>query len=274
MIRKAQFAGSWYPNKIEEVKKYFIPIEEEKKVDVISCICPHAGWMYSGKVAAEVYSKIKPADVYVLVGPNHTGMGKNSAIYPEGYWETPFGKTKVNSELVDLIVKYSEFVEKDKTAHLKEHCLEVQLPFLQYLAKEYEKEITIVPLVLKIEDYHSCKDIGISIANAVKEYKKLYPLQKVVLISSTDMTHYEPHSYAKKLDSMAIEQIVLLSDKGLFNTVISYGISMCGVFGTVSVLVSSKLLGAKEAKLVKYLTSGDISGDYDTVVGYAGIIIY
>lgn len=275
MNRESIFADEgWYPREIDEIKKYFVPIPKEKKIDVIGCVCPHAGWMFSGKVAGEVYSLINPADVYVLLGPNHTGLGKNSAVYPEGYWETPLGKIKVATDLVNLIIKYSEFLEKDSSAHLREHSLEVQLPFLQYLAQEIKKEFSFVPITLKIEDYHTCKDIGNSIALGIKEYKKSFPSKKIVIIASTDMTHYESQSYAKKMDSLAIEEILNLSDKGLYDTVLSYGISMCGVYPTVSMIVASKLLGAKEAKLIKYQTSGDVSKEYDRVVGYAGIVMF
>ncbi|MFQ3675473.1 MAG: AmmeMemoRadiSam system protein B [Endomicrobiia bacterium] len=271
MNRKLQFSGSWYPDNKEEITKYLISIPEENKVSVTSCICPHAGWMYSGKVAGEVYSKIKPADVYILLGPNHTGMGKNIAVYPEGYWEGPLGKIKVNSKIVELLVKSSEFLEKDFVAHYREHSLEVQIPFLQVISK---KDFTIVPITIRAESYQICEDIGRNIALVVKKYKKDFPDQKVVLISSTDMSHYEEYEYAKKLDFLAIEQILNLYDKGLYDTVLSYGISMCGVIPTVCTIIASKLLGAKTAQLVKYQTSGDVSGDYEQVVGYAGLVIY
>ncbi|MCS7228314.1 MAG: AmmeMemoRadiSam system protein B [Endomicrobia bacterium] len=271
MKREAKFAGSWYPDKLEEAKKYLPCISEEQKIEVISCICPHAGWMYSGKVAGAVYSLIKPADIYILVGPNHTGFGENISIYPSGQWQTPFGKIQVNSELVELIVKNSEFVKKDTKAHENEHSLEVQLPFLQFISPA---DFTIVPITVRIEDYHMCKDLGAAISVAIKEYKKVYKNKKIVIISSTDMTHYESQSYAQKLDFLAIEQILKLSPKELYDTVLSYGITMCGVFPTVSTLVASKLLNANNAKLVKYQTSGDVTGEYDSVVGYAGIVIF
>lgn len=271
MIRKPKFAGSWYPDSLKEARKYLAATPQDKKIDVISCISPHAGWVYSGNVAGDVYSIIKPADVYILLGPNHTGFGENISVYPEGSWETPFGKINVNSEIVDLIIKNSEFAQKDIKAHQNEHSLEIQLPFLQLIT---EKDFTIVPITIRIEDYHMCQDLGNAIFSAIKEYTKKYKDKKIIIISSTDMTHYESQSYAYKLDTLAIEQILKLLPKGLFDTVLSYGISMCGVYPTVSMLIASKFLGAKNAKLVRYQTSGDISGDYDSVVGYAGIIIY
>lgn len=271
MLRKAQFSGSWYPENTKEAKKYLVEVPSEKKIDVISCISPHAGWIYSGKVAGEVYSLIKPADVYILLGPNHTGLGENIAVYPEGIWETPFGKIKVNKEVVEYILENSEFAKKDTKAHLNEHSLEIQLPFLQLIT---QKEFTIVPITIRIEDYHMCQDLGNAIFLAVKKYKNKHKDKKVILIASTDMTHYEPQSYAYKLDTLAVQQILKLSPRGLFDTVLSYGISMCGVYPTVTVLIVSKLLGAKKAELLKYQTSGDLTGDYQSVVGYAGIIIY
>ncbi|MFN3550745.1 MAG: AmmeMemoRadiSam system protein B, partial [Endomicrobiia bacterium] len=144
-------------------------------------------------------------------------------------------------------------------------------PFLQLIA---ENEFTIVPITIRVEDYHMCQDLGHAIFSAIKEYKNKYKNKKIVIISSTDMTHYESQSYAYKLDTLAVEQILNLSPKGLFDIVLSYGISMCGVYPTVCTLIASKLLEAKNAKLVKYQTSGDVSGDYESVVGYAGIIIY
>ncbi len=270
MKRNPKFSGSWYPDDPTEASKYLLKIPEENKIEVISCICPHAGWMFSGKVAGVVYSSIKPADIYILLGPNHTGYGKNVAIYPEGKWITPFGEVEVNSEVVNMIVEKSNFIEKDTMAHLNEHSLEVHLPFLQLITK---KKFSIVPITIKIEDYKMCKNLGNVIASVVKDYEKKYNT-KVILISSTDMTHYEPQNYAQKLDTIAIEQILELSPKDLYDKVLSYGISMCGVFPTVTTLVASKLLGAKEAKLLAYQTSGDISGEYDSVVGYAGVVIY
>lgn len=270
MDRKFQFAGSWYPDDIKEARKYLIPTPQDKKKDVIGCICPHAGWIYSGKVASSVYSIIKPADVYILLGPNHTGYGENISVYPEGFWETPFGKIEVEKQIVDLIIRNSEFAKKDTKAHIREHSLEIQLPFLQLIT---EKTFKIVPITVKVEDYEMCKDLGNAIGISIKEFTKTTN-KKVIIIASTDMTHYEPQSYAYKLDTLAVEEILKLSAKGLFNTVLSYGISMCGVYSTVSSIIAMKLLGAKKAELIKYQTSGDVTGEYDSVVGYAGIIIY
>ncbi|MCX7910324.1 MAG: AmmeMemoRadiSam system protein B [Endomicrobia bacterium] len=271
MNRKSQFAGSWYPDELKEAKKYIIPTPKEKKIDVIGCICPHAGWMYSGSVASSVYSIIKPADIYIVLGPNHTGYGENIAVYPEGYWETPFGKVEVEKEIADLIVKNSEFAKKDTKAHLKEHSIEIQLPFLHLIT---EGEFKIVPITIKVEDYEMCKDLGNAIFIAIKEFIKNNKEKKVIIIASSDMTHYEPQSYAYKLDTLAVEEILKLSPRGLYETVLSYGISMCGVYPTVSALIAMKSLGAKKAELIKYQTSGDITGEYQSVVGYAGIIIW
>ncbi|MCX7957254.1 MAG: AmmeMemoRadiSam system protein B [Endomicrobia bacterium] len=271
MNRKPKFAGSWYPDNINQLKKFIEKPNTKTKIETIGCICPHAGWMYSGKIAASVYSIIKPADVYILLGPNHTGYGENIAIYPEGHWETPLGKVKIDEDLVELIMKNSEFAKKDIVAHQNEHSLEIQIPFLQLIA---ETEPKIVPIAIKVEDYEMCKDLGNAISTAVKTYIDKNKEKKIIIVASTDMTHYEPQSYAYKLDTLAVEQILKLSPKGLYDTVLSYGITMCGVYPTVSSLIAEKLLGAKNAKLIKYQTSGDITGDYSSVVGYAGIIIY
>ncbi|MCS7151090.1 MAG: AmmeMemoRadiSam system protein B, partial [Endomicrobia bacterium] len=157
MIRKPKFAGTWYPDEKEKAKKYLIEISDEGKLDVIGCICPHAGWMYSGKIAGEVYSKIKPADVYILLGPNHTGLGEIISVFSEGSWETPFGNVKINKEIAELIIKNSEFAQADTKAHQNEHSLEVQLPFLQLISKS---DFSIVPITIRLEDYHMCQDLG------------------------------------------------------------------------------------------------------------------
>ncbi len=270
MERKLQFNNVWYPTKKEEIKKFLPQVNKLEKIDAISCICPHAGWIYSGYVAGEVYSLINPADLYVLLGPNHTGLGKEVSLFDSGFWEGPLGKINIDTDFVQLLLKNSEFLEKDVLAHYREHSLEVQIPFLQFIT---QKNFNIVPIIIRSQEYQICNDIGNSIASAIKKYKEKFPEKKVVLIASTDMTHYEPKDYAVKLDTMAIEQIIKLSAKGLYDTVLTYGISMCGVIPTVCVIIASKILGAKSAKLIKYQTSGDVNGDYAQVVGYAGIII-
>jgi len=263
MIRQPVCAGTWYPTRKEEIEK-FLDLSA-KKNEAISCVCPHAGWMYSGKVAGAVYSRLVSYQTYILIGPNHTGFGPSASIYDEGIWQMPLGKIEIDTEISDEILKNSEFLKPDKQAHSREHCLEVQLPFIQY----FSPSAKIVPIVLMCDEFEIIQDIGVAVSKAIRNFKN----KKILIVASTDMTHYEPHEYAKKQDKLAIEKILSLDAEGLINTVIQRGISMCGVFPTACVILASKLLGAKRVELVKYATSGEVSGDYDAVVGYAGLIV-
>ena len=265
MIRSALFAGKWYPKTRQEIEKYLDL--KTQKTTAISCICPHAGWMYSGKTAGKVYSGLESADTYVIIGPNHTGNGARASIFPaneNSVWRTPLGDAEIDVDFSKALMKYSEFLKEDIDAHAKEHCIEVQVPFIQY----FSPRAKIVPVLLMSNEADVAKDMANAVAETVKKSGK-----KVLIVASTDMTHYEPYEYAKKLDAMAIEKILALDALGLLRTVNQNGISMCGVLPTAAVLLASKKLGAKSAKLIQYSTSGDVSGDRDSVVGYAGIAV-
>lgn len=266
MIRKPAVANQFYPgdkNKLtKEIENYVI--KEEKKEDVLGLVVPHAGYMYSGSVAGSVYSVVNIPDNVVVLCPNHTGLGSRAAIMSEGVWQIPTGDVGINSSLSRLIKDQSKNLEEDEGAHLREHSLEVQLPFLQYFNPNFQ----MVPICLGGRDLKFCQDIGLALARARKEFG-----QPVLIVASSDMTHYESRRSAKRKDEMAIEKILSLDPAGLLETVRREGISMCGVIPATVMLIACKELGAKEARLVKYATSGDVSGDYDQVVGYAGIIV-
>lgn len=263
MDRKAVFSGTWYPTTREEIEKYIPKVE--KKERAIACVCPHAGWMYSGWTAGKVYARLELYDTYVLFGPNHTGLGKDVAIFPSGKWQMPLGSVSIDEEFVEEVTKLSEFITKDAQAHMREHSLEVQIPFIQVLNPNFK----MVAITIKLEDYEVCKDIAIAVSDVVKKQKD----KRIILIASTDMSHYETYEYAKKQDKLAIDEILKLDPKSLYDVVRKRGISMCGCVPTVTVLYAANLLGAKSAELVEYTTSGDVSGDYSAVVGYAGLII-
>jgi hypothetical protein len=238
--------------------------DKAKKEEVIGLISPHAGYIYSGPVAGATISRTKFKDTFIIIGPNHTGSGKPLSIMTEGTWKTPLGEVEIDSELGKQILANSKYLEEDKTAHLYEHSIEVQLPFLQYFKPDFK----LVPIVLAYAGGAVYKEIGKEIAKAVKESGK-----KVVMIASSDMTHYESQESAKKKDTKAIEAILDLNEDELLKRVDEFNISMCGYAPAVSVIVAAKELGATGAELVKYQTSGDTTGDYSAVVGYAGIII-
>jgi AmmeMemoRadiSam system protein B len=266
MIRNAVVAGQFYPASASELKAMIETIVDEKaeKEEVIGLISPHAGYIYSGPVAGAVISKIKLKDTFIIMGPNHTGSGKPLSIMTEGKWKTPLGEVEIDSELGKKLLSSSDYLEEDKIAHLYEHSIEVQLPFLQYFKSDFK----LVPIVLSFASGAIYEEIGREIAKAVKELGK-----KVVIIASSDMTHYEPEESAQEKDNQAIEAILDLNEDELLRRVEELNISMCGYAPAVSLIVAAKELGATEAKLVKYQTSGDVTGDYSSVVGYAGIII-
>ncbi len=262
MLRKAVYAGTWYPTEKKQIEEYLNL--KTKREPAVAAVCPHAGWIYSGKVAGEVYSKVTDYDTYILIGPNHTGAGSPVSIFSEGSWQMPLGEVQIDQEIAGSIIPLSEFMKAETSAHTREHCLEVQIPFIQY----FNPSAKIVPIILRAEELEICYDVSNAITTALKKISK-----KVLIIASTDMTHYEPYELAKKQDKLAIDMMLQLDAQGLAKIVIQRGISMCGVFPAATVVLVAKNMGAKKCELIKYATSGDVSGDYDSVVGYAGIII-
>jgi len=266
MTRRPVVAGQFYPGSPSQLKAMIEPLVDEKgvKEDVIGVVSPHAGYIYSGPVAGAVISRIKFKDTFIIMGPNHSGRGKPLSIMTQGTWETPLGEVDIDSELGRQILANSSYLQEDEVAHQYEHSIEVQLPFLQY----FKPDIKLVPIVLAYSSSATYKEIGKEIAKAVKDLNK-----KAVIMASTDMTHYEPHESAQRKDTQAIDAILDLNEDELLRRVDELNISMCGYAPVVSLISAAKELGATGAELVKYQTSGDTSGDYSAVVGYAGIII-
>jgi hypothetical protein len=270
-IRKAAVAGQFYPASAESIRRQ---IEEwrilpGKKSPVIGCMLPHAGYMYSGKVAAQTLAHIDLDQVktVVLMGPNHTGYGVPFSIMAEGIWATPLGQVEINNALAQEILKGSKYLETDSMAHAYEHSLEVELPLLQFFKNAFQ----IVPIVFGSDDLKALQSTGQAIAAAIERLK----LQGTVLLAaSSDMTHYEPAQQAKRKDQLALQQIMQLDEQGLLEKVRSFDISMCGYAPVISMLAAAKALGAHKAQVVTYSTSGDVTGDDSSVVGYAGVLIH
>ncbi|MFN3505113.1 MAG: AmmeMemoRadiSam system protein B [Caldimicrobium sp.] len=271
MKRKPAVANYFYPGDNFTLNSLLDELieESEEKIPALGIVVPHAGYIYSGKVAGKVYGRIVPPDVAIILGPNHTGLGEKASLFNGESFLTPLGEAKINQKFKNLILEKCYLVKEDSYAHLREHSLEVQIPFLQYLNFELE----IVPLVLMDLDLEEIKILGKSLAEAISEF--LSEEEKdVLIVASSDFSHYEPHTIAQRKDALAIEEIVKLSEEGLLRVVYENRISMCGVLPVCTMLVAVKELGASSAELVDYKTSGDITGDYSGVVGYAGIIIY
>lgn len=268
-LRKPAVAGQFYPSSKQGLKNQIETLinKDAKKEDIIACVLPHAGYKYSGRVAAETVSQINIKDKIILLGPNHTGYGAQFSIMTSGIWQTPLGEVKIDSHLTEQLLTHSKYLEADELAHTYEHSIEVELPFLQYFKNDFE----IAPLVILSEDIGILKEIGREIANSIN----LSGIKSsVMLIASSDMTHYESQEQAQKKDQTAIKAILELNEDKLMQTIQRLNISMCGYAPVIVMLSCAKLLGASQARLVKYQTSGDITGERDSVVGYAGIIIY
>ncbi len=266
MIRQPAVAGQFYPGTAEELRAAIDGLVDKEvvKEEVIGLVSPHAGYIYSGPVAGATISRIKFRDTFIVIGPNHTGMGKPFSIMTEGAWQTPLGEVAIDSELARQIRDDSSHLEEDTAAHQNEHSVEVQIPFLQY----FKPDVKIVPIVLASASADVLKEIGREIAGAVSRLKR-----PVVILASSDMTHYEPQAAAAEKDRQAIGAILDMDEDKLLERVAGLGISMCGYVPVVAMMAAARELGAGTAELVKYQTSGDISGDYGRVVGYAGIIL-
>ena len=267
MKRKPAVSGYFYPGRKEDLRKMIKrmvepEVEKEKAICVVS---PHAGFEYSGPVAGAVFSSVQLPDKFIILGPSHRAIQSRVAIMKEGVWETPLGHAQVESRLAELIMNHSQLVTEDEKAHLNEHSLEVQLPFIQY----FKKNVSIVPVCISYYvSFEDLEELGKAISLGIKDLK-----EDVMIVASTDMSHYVEQKVAKKKDFLAIDKILQLDAKGLYDIVQLEDISMCGYQPTTSALIASKELGAQRATLIKYQTSGDTTGNYHEVVGYAGIRI-
>jgi hypothetical protein len=251
------FTDKLGPGKLPEVAK-------TDPTNVIGLICPHAGYMYSGPVAAHAYYELavdgKP-DVVVFLGPNHTGLGSGLAVMNEGVWRTPLGDVEVDRETANEIVHESRIVDIDDSAHNHEHSIEVQLPFLQYL---YGSAFKIVPICFLMQDLSSAREVGQAVAKVLLD-------KKAVIIASSDMTHYEPQESAERKDKKALEAIEAMDEVRFQSAIETYNITACGHGPIAALITAAKVLGGREAKLLCYKTSGDVIGDRSSVVGYAAV---
>ncbi|MDP8263604.1 MAG: AmmeMemoRadiSam system protein B [Candidatus Ancaeobacter aquaticus] len=266
MKRLPAVAGQFYPDTEKllkiEIEKYIDP--KKDKSNVIGVMSPHAGYMCSGMVAGQLFSEIHVPDTVIILGPNHRGLGSDYAIMSEGQWQTPLGTVDIDQTLAYKIREKCSYIKEDEDAHRHEHSLEVQVPFLQYV----KKDVRIVPICIGGYDEEVFECVGKCIAESIKETES-----KVLIIASSDMTHYESAEAAKEKDEMALQAILKLDEKKMLHTVSDYNITMCGYAPTAIMLIAAKELGAKKAHLVSYMNSGDAIGDYSSVVGYAGVTV-
>lgn len=266
MLREPAVAGRFYPadpaTLDADVRSYLSPAQPRTKA--IGCMVPHAGYVYSGQVAGAVFSKIEVPSRCIILCPNHTGRGHPLAVMDKGAWQTPLGKIAVDADLAGRLLNVFPALTSDAAAHQLEHAIEVELPFLQII----RNDICFVPIAVGTGRLLLLEKLGEGIAQAVQQSD-----ESALLIASSDMNHYEDDATTRVKDRKAIDQILALDPGGLYSTVINESISMCGFGPAIAMLVAAKLLGAKKAELIEYATSGDVNGDRNAVVGYAGIVV-
>ncbi len=276
-IRRPYVAGTFYEGNAESLKNqiercFLHKFGPEKTPEVnpsgprkvIGLICPHAGYVYSGPVAANAYYELardgRPSTV-VILGPNHTGYGSAIALMNAGFWRTPLGDVEIDDEAASQIVSETRLVDVDDSAHRFEHSIEVQLPFLQYL---YGSDFKFVPICFLMQDLQSAVEVGRALVEVLAT-------KNAVVIASSDLTHYEPQAVAERKDMAALKAVEALDAKLLFSTIEEQNISACG-YGPITALITfAKGLGVKEAKVLAHRTSGEIINDYSSVVGYAAV---
>ena len=273
-IRTPAVAGMFYPGQKNELKKSIndcflhqfgpgeLPKEKSTK-KIFGVICPHAGYMYSGPVACQSLHAIsaEPVELFIIIGPNHWGIGCNVASMKDCIWETPLGQVEIDSKAAQEIADDSKFVELDFFSHTKEHSLEVQIPFLQEIYSNFK----ILPIALIDQSIEVAQDIGHAIAKLAKK-------QKTMIIGSSDFTHYEPNEFAHKQDKALIEPILDLDVNRFYKVLKEKQVTACGYGAIATTMVACKELGATKGELLKYATSGDVTGDTTSVVGYGSII--
>ena len=279
-VRTPAVAGRFYPGRAEdllrEVREFTSPSKTPIKtgrIDAIGCVAPHAGYIYCGSVVGAVYLRLKIPERCVILCPNHTGKGRPLAIMANTTWQTPLGEVAADADMAARLLRRFPALQEDSAAHRAEHAIEVQLPFLQ----ASRPELKIVPIAIGTSDFDVLRGLGETLADVIADHheedQKTERQAKVLIIASSDMNHYESDTITRIKDHKAIERVLAMDARGLWEVVLNEDISMCGFGPTVVMLTAAKLLGATSATLVKYATSGDVSGDYESVVGYAGIIV-
>lgn len=267
MIREPAVAGMFYsanPKTLRRDVEKFLDSGHRKKEKAIGIVTPHAGYMYSGHVAGAVFGRLEIPPRLIVMCPNHSGLGAWASINAEGAWKTPLGEARIDTPLARRLMELAPELEEDQLAHAREHALEVQLPFLQTLRPDF----SFVPLCLSHFSYGECENLGQALAKLIREQK-----EDVLLVASSDLNHYESQERTILKDERAIECILQRDPQGLYGRVHEEDISMCGIIPTTCMLIAARALGARKAELVKHATSGDITGDFSGVVGYAGLIV-
>ena len=269
MVRLPAVAGRFYPSDAAElsaqINEYIVPTNGLASRNVKACLVPHAGLMYSGHVAGAVFSSIRVPKKIVLLGVRHRPPGSPAAIVSQGAWRTPLGDAHIDHELADKLRAACPLLTEDALAHSKEHSLEVEIPFLQTLAPDFR----FVPIALGTAHFETMVSVGEAIGAVLAAEK-----QEVLLVTSSDLNHYEDDATTRMKDRKAIEQLLSMDARGLYDVCRKEDISMCGLGPAVGMLTALQVLKASNAELVRYATSADRGGDPSAVVGYAGMVFW
>ena len=265
-VRMPAVAGQFYPSNADTLLRAIRAYTKTngKKLNAIGCVAPHAGYMYSGHVAGAVYARIELPTKFIIMCPNHTGYGAPLAIMPQGSWMTPLGEVPVDEVLANALMSEMPALTDDVDSQRHEHALEVQIPFLQALGGDF----SFVPITVGTSRFELLSELGEAIGRVLSRRK-----EKVLMVASSDMNHYESDSTTRVKDRKAIDRVLSLDTIGLYEVVTRDNVTMCGFGPTIAMITAAKALGATKAELIKYATSGDVSGDRDAVVGYAGMAV-
>jgi AmmeMemoRadiSam system protein B len=265
-VRRPAVAGSFYDGDAKhlarDVREYLG--DPCTAGPAFGAVAPHAGYVYSGPVAGAVYARIDVPATAVVLCPNHTGLGARAAVEPSDAWRTPLGDVRVDRALAGRLVELAPSLTEDSLAHVREHSLEVQLPFLQLR----RPDVAIVPVCLGAPDLALCREVGHALATLVAESG-----EPPLLIASSDMNHYESRAVGRAKDDRALARVEALDAEGLFRTVLAENITMCGFLPATALLFAAREAGVSAAKVVARRDSGDETGDTSSVVGYAGVIL-
>jgi len=264
MDRRPVAAGTFYPGEAESLRALVQGLKavERARTRPVAVMAPHAGYIYSGAVAKSVFSNIDIAPVAVILCPCHVMAASAIGVWPDGRWRTPLGAVPVDEETAEHLLETVPGLTRDYHSHLEEHSLEVLLPFLQI----YASRTAIVPISIAIDETEALIALGEGLAAALKG-------RDVLVVASSDMTHYEEAGVAERKDKLALDKLLALDAEGMASVVSANDISMCGVAPATVMTAYAVQAGATSAQLVHYTSSGEASGDYSQVVGYAGVII-
>lgn len=267
MLRQPAVAGQFYPADPQEltrlIRKFTTQEGSSVKVQAHACLVPHAGYIYSGGVAGAVFARLQLPRKIIIVGVRHSPPGADLAILSRGAWRTPLGDAPIDETLAQRLKEACPRLTEDSVAHKREHSLEVEVPFLQVL----EPEFTFVPIAVGTLRQADLLELGLALAGVLRESR-----EAILIVASSDMNHYEDDETTRNKDAKAIEKMQLLDAQGLYEVCREERISMCGLGPAIATLTAMKALGGESGELVRYATSGDISGDREAVVGYAGMI--